>query len=70
MDVVEKARKKEYNRIYRAKHRDELNAKQRKWYADHKDYFRMWRENNREKYNAYHSEYSKTGSRKASAASA
>jgi hypothetical protein len=47
---------------WRAKHKDELNARARQYYAEHREKFRMklkaWREANREQLREYHRSWS------------
>lgn len=61
IDEFARAKRNEYERRWREKHREQYNAHQRKRNAENKSkraaYTKKWREANRERYNAYHREY-------------
>ena len=61
IDEFARAKRNEYKRRWREKHREQYNAYQRKRNAENKSkraaYTKKWREANRERYNAYHREY-------------
>lgn len=61
IDEFARAKRNEYGRRWREKHREQYNAYQRKRNAENKSkraaYTKKWREANRERYNAYHREY-------------